>query len=101
MPFTTPHEHKGPEPAFILGFTALEITLTACGALMLLAFLFFMQAMLNPPIIAAAGIILLWPVRHHRSVQAIMLAGGFLLAIWFLHKLRTILIPFGSIYLVA
>ncbi len=101
MPFSPSREHKGPEPAFILGFTALEITLTVCGALLLLAFLFLMKGMLNPPIIAGAGIILLWPVRRHRTVQAIMLAGGFLLAIWFLHKLRTILIPFASIYLVA
>ncbi len=101
MALSTPHGHKGPEPAFILGYTALEITLTVCGALLFIAFLFLMQNMLNPPIIAGAGIILLWPVRHHRSVQAILLAGGFLLAIWFLHKLRGILIPFGSIYLVA
>ncbi len=101
MSFASSHEHKGPEPAFILGFTALEITLTACGALLLLAFLFLMRSMLNPPIIAGAGIILLWPVRRHRTVQAILLAGGFLLAIWFLHKLQSILIPFGSIYLVA
>lgn len=101
MPFASSHEHKGPEPAFILGFTALEITLTVCGALLLLTFLYFMQGMLNPPIIAGAGIILLWPVKHHRTVQAILLAGGFLLSIWFLHKLRGILIPFASIYLVA
>lgn len=105
MPFAQSHEqnptHRGPEPAFILGFSALEITLTACGALLLLAFLFLMRGILNPPIIAGAGIILLWPVRRHRTVQAILLAGGFLLAIWFLHKLRTILIPFGTIYLVA
>ncbi len=105
MPFSSHHEqnpqHRGPEPAFILGFSALEITLTACGALLLLAFLFLMQGMLNPPIIAGAGIILLWPVRRHRTVQAILLAGGFLLSIWFLHKLRTILIPFGTLYLVA
>ncbi len=105
MPFARSHEqnpqHRGPEPAFILGFSALEITLTACGAMLLLAFLFLMRGMLNPPIIAGAGIILLWPVRRHRTVQAILLAGGFLLAIWFLHKLRTILIPFATIYLVA
>lgn len=101
MPFSSPQHRKGPEPAFIIGFSALEITLTVCGAMLLLGFLFLMRGMLNPPIIAGAGIILLWPVRHHRTVQAIMLAGGFLLAIWLLHKLRAILIPFGSIYLVA
>ena len=57
--------------------------------------------MLYPPILAAAGMILLWPARHHRPVQAILFTGGFLLIIWFSFTLANILIAFGTIYLLA
>ncbi len=84
-----------------LGYSALEITLAVSGVSLLVGFLYLMQEMLTPPIIAGAGIILLWPIRRQRAVQALMLTGGFLLVVWLLHKLSFILIPFASLYLLA
>lgn len=94
-------EQENHEPPVILGFSPLEITLVSSGVVLLLAFLYLMQEMVTPPILAGAGIILLWPVRVHRPVQAILLTGGFLLIFWFLHRLSSILIPFASVYVVA
>lgn len=94
-------EQQRHEPSIILGFSPLEITLVSSGIVLLLAFLYLMREMVTPPILAGAGIILLWPVRLHRPVQAILLTGGFLLIFWFLHRLSSILIPFASVYVVA
>ena len=98
---TPTQEHRAPEPSLFFGFSALEITLAISGAGLLLVFLFLMRGMLTPPIIAGAGVILLWPVRRYRSVQAILLTGGFLLVVWLVHELSAILIPFASLYLLA
>jgi len=84
-----------------LGLSSLEISLMAGGTMLLLVFMYLMRDMLHPPILAAAGMILLWPARHHRPVQAILFTGGFLLIIWFSFTLGNILIAFGTIYLLA
>ena len=85
----------------IFGLSSLEISLMAGGTMLLLVFMYLMSDMLQPPIIAAAGMILLWPARHHRPVQAILFTGGFLLIVWFSFTLGNILIAFGTIYLLA
>ena len=73
----------------------------AGGTMLLLVFMYLMRSMLQPPILAAAGMILLWPARQLRPVQAILFTGGFLLIVWFSFTLGNILIAFGTIYLLA
>ena len=85
----------------LLGLSSLEISLMAGGTALLLVFMYLMRTMLHPPILAAAGMILLWPARQHRPIQAILFTGGFLLIVWFSFTLGNILIAFGTIYLLA
>lgn len=56
---------------------------------------------INPPLIAAAGVLLLWPIRRQRAAQAVLMAGGFLLGLWLVDKLSGILVPFLLVYLLA
>jgi predicted PurR-regulated permease PerM len=56
---------------------------------------------LNPLLVAAAGAIVLWPVREMRAARSILIAGGFLLLLWFVAKISAILAPFVVVYLLA
>jgi predicted PurR-regulated permease PerM len=80
---------------------AFETVLLAGGFVLLLVLLYEMQTWLNPPVLAAAGVLLLWPVRDTAAVRAIFLSGGLLLALWFFAELSNVLIPFVLAYLLA
>lgn len=86
---------------------AFETTLVVGGLALFLVLLYDMHTpapangLLNPPLIAVAGAILLWPLRRHRTVRAILLSGGFLVLMWLFVKLRVILLPFVLVYLLA
>ncbi len=56
---------------------------------------------LNPPLVALAGVILLWPLRKRPAVQALLVSGGTLLLLWILDTVSGILIPFVAVYLLA
>ena len=76
------------------------------GLVLFLVLLYVMEAspgngFLSPLLVAAAGTIVLWPLRKLQSARALMLAGGFLLLLWFMAKISTILIPFVVVYLLA
>jgi len=78
-----------------------ETLLLGGGLALFLALLYEMREFLNPPLIAIAATILLWPLRRYRSVRALLLSGGFLLLFWLLSQLRVVLIPFVVAYLLA
>ena len=101
MSIASPKDQRSQEIPNRWGLTPLEITLMAGGTMLLLVFMYLMRSMLHPPILAAAGMILLWPARHLRAAQAILFTGGFLLIIWFFFSLGNILVAFGTIYLLA
>jgi predicted PurR-regulated permease PerM len=70
----------------------------------LAAFLFLLieyGSALNPLVVAAAGVILLWPLRKQPAVRALLLAGGFLLAMWLLRTLGGVLAPFVVVFILA
>ncbi len=104
-------EEDAPEPKAeanrLNRLTAFETTLIAGGVILFLVLLYEMKTppreagFLNPVLIATAGAILLWPLRHYRTVRALMLSGGFLVLIWFFDKVSAILIPFAIVYLLA
>jgi predicted PurR-regulated permease PerM len=87
--------------------TAFETVLIVGGLVLFLVLLYEMTLpsnsgdFLNPILVAAAGVILLWPLRKQPTAQALMLSAGFLLFVWFLARLSSILIPFGAMYLLA
>ena len=93
--------------AFLRRATAFETTALAGGLVLFLALLYEMHTpprdggFLNPPLIAAAAVVLLWPLRRERTVRALMLAGGFLLFFWLLDMLSSVLVPFVLVYLLA
>ena len=81
--------------------TAFETVLVAGGVALFLLLLYAMWAFLSPPLLALAGALLLWPLREHRTVRAVMISGGFLVLLWLLADLSAILIPFGAVYVLA
>jgi predicted PurR-regulated permease PerM len=101
MPEPGPPSESGSQMPFMHRLATFESSLVLGGIALFLLFLFQLQAFLSPPLVAAAAVILLWPVRRHRTVRALLLAGGFLLMIWFLDRLSTVLLPFAIIYLMA
>lgn len=83
-----------------------EIILLIGGLALLLVMLYEMEfprpgSFLSPPLVALAGALLLWPVRHKSSARALLLSGGVLLLIWAILRASTILIPFVAVYLLA
>jgi predicted PurR-regulated permease PerM len=97
-----------PSPgSFFQRLTAFETVLIAGGFVLFLVLLYEMEvppqpgSFLNPPLVAIAGAVLLWPLRHHQTVRAILLSGGVLLLLWGMHKVSGVLIPFVAVYLLA
>lgn len=81
--------------------TAFQTTLLAGGLILFLVLLYEMREFLNPPLVAVAITLMLWPLRHVRVVKTVFVAAGFLLLMWFLDELSAILIPFVTVYLLA
>jgi predicted PurR-regulated permease PerM len=86
--------------------SVFDLVLLAGGLILFLVLLYEMHVpeaggFLNPPLIAAAGAILLWPLRRQRAVRAMMLSGGFLLVLWFVDILSGVLLPFFFVYVLA
>lgn len=100
--------HTPPSPddrtAATQRLTAFETTLLAGGVLLFVVLLYEMlvlERFLTPPLTAVAALILLWPLRTHRAAKAILAAGAFLMAMWFLEEVSGILVPFVTVYLLA
>lgn len=78
-----------------------EMALIIGGLTMFLVLLYAMWDILNPISLAIGLGILVWPLRAYRAVRALLLAGGFLLMLWLLSELGSVLIPFILAYLLA
>jgi len=81
--------------------TAFETALIAAGVVVFLVLMYEVREVLAPPLLAAAGLCMLWPLRSYASVRSIMAAGGLLLAVWLLDRLSIVLLPFVIVYLLA
>jgi len=83
------------------------MVLIAGGVVLFLVMLYEMntppreEVFLTPPLVGLAGVVLLWPLRHHKVVRALLLSGGLLLLLWTLDKVSRVLVPFGAVYLLA
>ena len=103
----TETEHDGNGAGWRGRLAAFDTVLIAGGLVLFLVLLYVMQVaegagrFLSPPLVAAAGVILLWPLRHHRAVRALLLSGGFLLIVWLFDNLSGVLVPFAVVYLLA
>ena len=86
---------------------AFEAVLIAGGVVLFLVMLYEMhtppqeEVFLTPPLVGLAGVVLLWPLRHQKAVRALLLSGGVLLLLWTLDKVSRVLVPFGTVYLLA
>lgn len=104
---TEPETQDGSPRAIAPRPTAFETVLIVGGLVLFLVLLYQMTLpsntgdFLNPILVAAAGVILLWPMRKQVTVRAMMMSAGFLLFVWMLARLSGILIPFGTMYLLA
>ncbi len=82
--------------------TPFRIALLAGGVLLFLGMTYQIGSdFLGPPLIAFAGMVLLWPLRKIRSVRTLLVAGALMLLLWALKDLAIILIPFAIVYLFA
>ncbi|MDX1739868.1 MAG: AI-2E family transporter, partial [Rhodothermales bacterium] len=79
----------------------LDAALLVGGLSLFLVLLYTMREFLNPLLVGAAALIMLWPLRSHRAVRAVLVSGTFLLVLWFFDRLSTVLLPFGVAYLLA
>lgn len=87
--------------------TAFESVLIAGGFVLFLVLLYEMEvppqegSFLNPPLVAIAGAVLLWPLRKQQTVRALLLSGGVLLLLWAMNQVAAVLAMFVSVYLLA
>lgn len=56
---------------------------------------------LSPLLLAAAGLLLLWPLREERVGRTLLLTGGVLLLVWLLKVLGGVLFPFILVFILA
>jgi len=95
------------EDSWFERMTAFESVLIAGGVVLFLVLLYEMEvppqdgSFLNPPLVAIAGAILLWPLRRHQTVRALLLSGGALLLLWTMNQVAGILVMFVGVYLFA
>ncbi len=93
--------------SFFQRLTAFDTVLLAGGFVLFLVLLYEMEvppqegSFLNPPLVAIAGAVLLWPLRAHQAVRALLLSGGVLLVLWGIAQISSVLIPFVAVYLLA
>jgi len=97
----TPPPASSNEAGWFQRLTAFETALIAAGVVVFLVLLYEMREVLAPPVLAAAGLCMLWPLRSYAAVRAILTAGGLLLGVWFFDKLSIVLLPFVVTYLLA
>lgn len=81
--------------------TAFQTTLMAGGIVLFLVLLYEMRDFLNPPIVAIAAGVMLWPLRAYQTVRAIMMTAVLLVLFWLLDELAAIIFPFAMVYLFA
>ena len=100
-----PDDSRKSRPASLLKqFSSLELVLLVGGVALFIVLLYDMlvlEEFLSPPLIALAAVILLWPLRQTQAARALFFSGGFLIVLWFLDELSTVLIPFVLVYLLA
>ena len=87
--------------------TAFESVLIAGGFVLFLVLLYEMEvppqegSFLNPPLVAIAGAVLLWPLRKQQTVRALLLSGGVLLLLWAMNQVAAVLAMFAGVSLLA
>ena len=94
-------QHNSNATASSVRLTAFQTALLAGGFVLFLAMLYQMQGFLNPPVLALAGGVLLWPLRKNRAVKALFVVILTMLILWAIDELAAILIPFAVVYLFA
>src|SRR5690606_23195835 len=98
----SPDEPQTQQAQFARARTLVFQGLLVAGGLLVFLFLLLeMQGFLSPLLLAAAGTILVWPLREHRVVRSVLLAGGLLVLLWLFSVLGEVLIPFAAVYLLA
>ncbi|PEN12972.1 AI-2E family transporter [Longibacter salinarum] len=87
--------------------TAFETVLIAGGVVLFLVLLYEMEvpsqdgSFLNPLLVSVAGLIMLWPLRRHQTVRALLFSGGMLVLLWTMNQVAGILVMFVGVYLMA
>ena len=108
-PASDPPRTDAPDPSQNGWFrqSAFETVLVGGGVVLFLVMLYEMHTpprqdvFLTPPLVGLAGVVLLWPLRRHKATRALLFSGGVLLLLWTLDKVSRILVPFGTVYLLA
>ncbi len=77
-------------------------SLAVLGGLVAFVYLLIIEgAALSPLVVAAAGLLLLWPLREYKAIRALLMAGGFVVSVWILMRLGGVLTPFAIVFLLA
>ena len=102
LPDRPADESQAPEAQFLRSRTLVFQGMLVGGGLLTFLFLLFeLRDFLTPLLLAAAGTVLLWPLREQRAVRSILLAGSLLVLLWLLTVIGNVLLPFVVVYLIA
>lgn len=96
-----PADEKDREPVAWSRGVVFQGLLVFGGLVVLFLLAVELREVVGPLVLAAAGGILMWPLRTYRPVQAMLLAGGLLMLVWLVSVVGTVLLPFGVVYLLA
>ncbi len=81
--------------------TTFDAILVGGAIATFLFFVYELQSILSPLFLAVAIWLMLWPLRRARATRALLIALSFLLTLWLFTELRTVLLPFLAVYLLA
>ncbi len=90
-----------PEPIAPTRTLVFQAVLLVGGLLALTALTVGLGVVHAPLVLGAVGGVLLWPLRAHRPVRALLAAGGLVLLWWFAVTLGGVLAPFLVVYILA
>ena len=101
MPPESPAEEPQPAQHARTRTLVFQGVLVAGGVLTFLFLLVELRDFLTPLLLAAAGAVLVWPLREQHVVRSLLLAGGLLVLLWLFSTLGNVLLPFVAVYLLA
>ncbi len=81
--------------------TTFDAILIGGAVAAFLFLIYLLRPALSPLFLAVAIWLMVWPLRRARATRALLIAMSFLVTLWLFEELRTVLLPFIAVYLLA
>ena len=96
-----PPEPAAPDPTRLSRPTVLQALLALGGLAALVLLIVRLGDGLHPLVLAAVGVVLLWPLRRERAAKAVLLALGLVVVVYAIRTLAGVLAPFIGVFVLA